>query len=135
MGVEAYSTKSPEFIREQLGWVNGGDAPSFQPFRHKNHSVDKTTAWSHPAEFAALDSAPDPILGYLSQRAKWVQLAGISSAIELLFTSSTRSAPQGILIADEVGIGKTLHALGIIAFINQIIQGRAANIPDPPILG
>jgi hypothetical protein len=135
MGVEAYSGQPPDVIRAQLGWVNGRDAPTFQPFRHPDLARNKTTAWSHPAEFAVLDSLPDPSISeFVPQRAKWVQLAGIASAIKLLFTSSTGLAPRGILIADEVGVGKTLHALGIIAFINQIVQGRAANIHDPPIL-
>jgi hypothetical protein len=132
MGVQAYASMSPESIHTELGWLNGFDAPSFQPFRHAD---GVRTGWSHPAEFGNLDTRdPIPSPGFIPQRAKWVQLCGIASIISLIFTEAEVPKPGGILLADEVGVGKTLHALGVCAFINQIIQGRAAGIPDPPIL-
>lgn len=131
MGVERFASMSPESIRAELGWFNGFDAPSFQPFRR----IDGTTAWSHPTEFANLDTTnPIPPTRFVQQRAKWVQLCGIASIIPLIFTEAKGPKPEGILLADEVGVGKTLHSAGVSAFINQIIQGRAAGIPDPPIL-
>ncbi|KAF9513958.1 hypothetical protein BS47DRAFT_1295599 [Hydnum rufescens UP504] len=126
---------SSEKIRTELGWLNGFDAPSFQPFRHAEIARLNYTAWSHPSEFIALDlSNPNPPPNFISQRAKWVQLVGIASLVSSLFTQTEGPLPEGILLADEVGVGKTLHALGFIAFINQIIQGRTAGIVDPPIL-
>ena len=135
MGVEEYSKMSPETIRKQLGWANGFDAPSFQPFRHPDVTRLQYTAWSHPQEFSALDTTSvEPPAPFIKQRVKWVQLVGIASIAKLMFTEDSNPKPIGILLADEVGVGKTLHSLGICAFINQIAQGRATETPDPPIL-
>jgi hypothetical protein len=135
MGVEDYASMSPEAIRAELGWSNGFDAPSFQPFRHVDVSRLHYTAWTHPTEFSLLDTSNSPPPPeFIPQRTKWVQLAGIASLIKGIFTQANGPKPGGILLADEVGVGKTLHALGVIGFLNQIIQGRSAHIPDPPIL-
>jgi hypothetical protein len=108
LGIEHYFLMSFEKIQTEVGWLNDFDAPSFQPFQHAEITRLNYTPWSHPAEFAALDlSNLNPPPNFLSQKAKWVQLVGITSLVSSLFTLTEGPLPESILLADKVGVGKT----------------------------
>jgi len=52
----------------------------------------------------------------------WHQLAGIHSIVCTIFIATEDlSHPCGVLIGDEVGLGKTAQAIGVIAFLNMVI--------------
>ncbi|KAF8889787.1 P-loop containing nucleoside triphosphate hydrolase protein [Infundibulicybe gibba] len=87
--------------------------------------------WDHPGLLESLvkTQAVAPI------RLHWHQLAGVHAIIRSLFHDRARAgACRGVLVADEVGLGKTVIALSAIAFLNHAIWLKASNKPVPPVL-
>ena len=124
------------FFLLDLGWGNHGLAPSMNPAFHEGG----LTAWDVPGDFLATLTPTQPLsdlpAGWLPQSLSWSQLVGVSAIVDRLFSSTVGPSPQGVLLADEVGLGKTAHSIALIAFLNQIIDGRGSTPPlsDPPII-
>ncbi|KAF8869930.1 SNF2 family N-terminal domain-containing protein [Infundibulicybe gibba] len=85
-----------------------------------------TTAWDSPDVFAK-----EPL------KLHWHQLAGVQSVIRNTFTKEPNAEDKcsGILICDEVGLGKTALAIATIAFLNQSIYCAENGSAQPPVLG
>lgn len=87
-------------------------------------------AWSSPEEFKNVNHL-------IPLSLHWHQLAGIHSIIRNTFTTQPDSTHcTGMLIADEVGLGKTAMVVATIATLNHFfwIQNHTDNAPLPPIL-
>jgi len=69
-----------------------------------------------------LDAETTKTLETVDLRLEWVQLAGIHAMVKKTWdiAERTEGRGRGVLLADEVGVGKTAQAMGFIAFINQI---------------
>lgn len=96
------------------------------------------TAWDAAGQFLAGLAPTQSNLpaGWLPQSLSWSQLVGLCAIVDRIFSPTIGPCPQGILLADEVGLGKTGHVIAAIAFVNQIIDGRRSTPPlsDPSIL-
>ncbi|KAF9520456.1 hypothetical protein BS47DRAFT_1357316 [Hydnum rufescens UP504] len=128
LGVSAFSDRTSEGLRTLLGWPQDQDSPFLLPFRH----VDGQTEFNKGQEalFQHLDpSTLDPPYPFTSQRLQWHQLLGIVSAVCQVFSSSDQASERGILLADEVGLGKTAQGLGLIAFLTQMVVHLSADRP------
>ncbi|KAL0575320.1 hypothetical protein V5O48_006649 [Marasmius crinis-equi] len=125
IGMEVEATMSPEQLGRALGYRNGLPF-QFNEQRHANGM----TVWDHPEAFKSADISP--------LRLFWHQLAGLHSIIRNCTTPRDAKKPStpGMLIADEVGLGKTALCLMVIAFVNQVLLLRKSknNLPMPPIL-
>jgi SNF2-related domain len=134
LGVSVFSDRGSEGLRTLLGWPQDQDSPFLLPFRHADGHTEFDKG--HEALFQHLDpSALDPPHPFTAQHLQWHQLLGIASAVHQVFSSSGQVSECGILLADEVGLGKTAQGLGLIAFLAQMVVVRKNGGSDPPILG
>ncbi|RDB15031.1 Protein CHROMATIN REMODELING 5 [Hypsizygus marmoreus] len=134
-GTEYESTVPPNDLARNLGFVNG--LPFlFNTYRHRGglSAWDPANADLFEGSNAALNPEMDRILLH------WHQLCGVHSMIRMTFTAT--SAPDrccGVLIADDVGLGKTFQAATTIAFLSdlrmrQMLLSEKKQVPLPPII-
>ncbi|KAG7093167.1 hypothetical protein E1B28_006856 [Marasmius oreades] len=129
LGMEVEALLTPDELSELLGFRKG--LPYlFNTLRHDGG----ITPWDSPSDFAVNPSQPLRN-SFQPLSLHWHQLAGISSIIRNTFTADRKKhTTNGMLIADEVGLGKTTQCLATIAFLNQAIFLREKGSPPPPIL-
>jgi hypothetical protein len=72
--------------------------------------------------------------GHIMNQLEWHQMAAIASMLQHYFQPDDRH-PSGMLIADDVGVGKTLENYGLIASVVDILDQVAAGRAVPPIIG
>jgi len=129
-GTEVESTMTPSHLSQKLGFVN--NLPIlFNTHRH----VGGVTPWDDSAAFRNLDrlkSSED----FTPNELHWHQLAGVHAILRRLLSEEPSRARPGILIADEVGLGKTLQSLATIAWLTECAgrQWNEVDSPLPPIL-
>ncbi|KXN81813.1 hypothetical protein AN958_03743 [Leucoagaricus sp. SymC.cos] len=124
-GMEVEHQMQPNHLSSRLGFRTGLP-PQFNVYRHRSG-----TPWDDDTLFKA-----DSSLGELSKMAlHWHQLAGVHSIVRSIFTDIPEpDRPCGVLVGDEVGLGKTAQAITFIAFLNQAIWLQRDNRPLPDIL-
>ncbi|KAF9443968.1 hypothetical protein P691DRAFT_808051 [Macrolepiota fuliginosa MF-IS2] len=129
-GMEIESTMSLVALAIQLGLKSG------LPFQFNAHRhCSGMLAWDHEEMFKA-DPLPEEIERL---RLHWHQLAGVHSILRSIFTTTkSENHVTGILVADEVGLGKTAQAVTLIAMLNQAIwiqePERTYSTSLPPVL-
>jgi TATA-binding protein-associated factor len=123
LGMEIEAKMSPDTLAQNIG-LKGGLPLMFYPHRHKSGA----NVWDSPKLFDKKDSL-------LDSKLLWSQLSGLHSVLRNCFTSDPKVKDQSsMLIADEVGLGKTTLALSIIATLNQFIAQQKEGVSPPPIL-
>jgi hypothetical protein len=65
----------------------------------------------------------------------WHQLVGVASMAHKVFSAEERQECFGILLADEVGVGKTAQVMGFIALLQTIYQAEQKQKTRPALLG
>ncbi|KAK1233548.1 hypothetical protein PQX77_003294 [Marasmius sp. AFHP31] len=121
LGMEDEAGMSPEQLSQALGLVDGLPF-QWNAVRHR----DGLTRWRNPKAF---DSDANPSL-----QLHWHQLAGAHSIFRNCFEKEgTGKSTRGMLIADEVGLGKTALCLLIIAIVNQVIHLRGMGKSPAPV--
>ncbi|KAF8057085.1 P-loop containing nucleoside triphosphate hydrolase protein, partial [Lyophyllum atratum] len=133
-GVEVEYNMSPEALSRALGFVNG------LPFLFNTHRhTGGLSSWD-PADAHLFDASK--VASNLEMEAitlHWHQLCGAHSMTRVNFTE--KPAPGrccGVLVADDVGLGKTFQQAVMIAVLTQLAMRRmlpAANRgPLPPVI-
>lgn len=85
-----------------------------------------------PPSYSPGDPVPE---GYQLNQLEWHQLVAIITSLRLSFDSKARPAP-GVLIADDVGVGKTHSSFGVIASLTDLLdRASQPNVPLPPYVG
>ncbi|KAH9852798.1 hypothetical protein C2E23DRAFT_697312, partial [Lenzites betulinus] len=98
-GVEEYSKLSYAELARALGLPNS-DLPFFNLLQDPIGELD---AWSEEGQAVLRSDAAVPL------KPMWHQMVGITKIIDNLFDK------KNLLIMDEVGVGKTMQAVGAIA--------------------
>ena len=122
-GVENQMLMAPEVLARELGFV-GWIPPAFHDKRHPLG----VNAWDQPQAFLTG-------IQLLPMRLHWHQLVGVDAIVERLWSVVPNFRNAGILIGDEVGLGKTAQAIALLAFFNLSITAQLTGKPLPPILG
>jgi TATA-binding protein-associated factor len=119
LGMEGEARLSPRALAKALGFV---DKLPYQ-FNNTRHMTG-LNPWDQPESFQA-PTQLNPL------KLHWHQLAGVHSMARNIFTSEATQSMRGILVADEVGLGKTALSVAFIAFVNQVkvIQDRNQKLP------
>lgn len=125
MGVEC--KMNPDQLATRLGFLKQRLPLQFNHYRHRS-----LTPWDMPQIFtpSSKHDSLDPL------KLHWHQLAGVHSIIRQKFTKKpTSDQCLGMILCDEVGLGKTGLALATIAFLSQcvLIQTKGGTLPK--ILG
>jgi hypothetical protein len=64
----------------------------------------------------------------------WHQLCGVSEIVNRIWTAEQTPDVHGVLLADDVGVGKTAQVMASIAFIQLVFQSEAHKHLRPPII-
>lgn len=125
------SKLSPEALASNLGFLDG--LPFlFARHRHRGGITSWDSGKGHLFEAAKADENPDMNRNALH----WHQLYGVHKQVRLFFTPEPQAArPCGILVADEVGLGKTYQAIAMIAFLTDLVMRQKVGGKMPPIIG
>lgn len=134
-GIDIEGTLSPQEISKNLGFQQGLPLP-FNTHRHRGG----VSAWDRPDLFEPTSMAQDPEMEPIVLH--WHQLAGVHAIIRMLFTKEPSLGKVcGVLIADEVGLGKTFQAATVVAFLSDLTfrqhmrKHKSQIIPNPPLIG
>jgi hypothetical protein len=141
LGVDNFRSLDDTALNRLLNFPDGRPA-LFARFR----SLSRKSAWDDGAEKDFVEGNPD--MQPLSLL--WHQRVGIASIVEKIWQKDITNTVPGILLADEVGVGKTAQVMGSIAFMidqywaHQIASAKAVSplidvdvntVRKAPILG
>ncbi|KAM6488891.1 P-loop containing nucleoside triphosphate hydrolase protein [Amanita muscaria] len=129
MGVERMQTKTQEELCNLLSFQQGRPI-NWNSFRSVSNS---RTAWEETDEVARakFETGGD---GMQELSLLWHQLVGVASLAVKAWGTDPRHAPFGILLADEVGVGKTAQVMAFIALLQLVNQCEVNGQSRPPIL-
>lgn len=114
LGMDVEYSLTPADLATHLGFTKQRLPHQFNNLRH----ALGLTPWADGILFSTKPT-PDCLK---PNALHWHQLAGIHSITRSIFTTSPDPHHcTGVLIADEVGLGKTAQSLSLIAFLNQCI--------------
>jgi TATA-binding protein-associated factor len=125
LGVENVSHLSVKALEQQLGFQDTLP-PIFNPLCHS----DGLNLWD-------LKDSQDQN-GYLERLSlHWHQLCAVLAVIQKVFLASNGDAQActGVLIADEVGLGKTAVGMALIALMANAVVSRQSAVQLPPCIG
>lgn len=133
LGVEEESKLPPEVLAHNLGFPEGRPL-LFNSHRHRGG----LSAWD-PANaplYERKNAEKNPEMEEI--KLHWHQMAGVHSIARKLFSPTPTPNPRrGMLIADEVGLGKTYQAATLIALLSDRVTREQLkdnpNIKLPPI--
>jgi SNF2 family DNA or RNA helicase len=125
-GVEVEAKMPPDQLSVNLGFTKDHLPFQFNPYHHSKGF----STWDSPSMFKA--GQPD----IQTQGLHYHQLAGVHAVIRKIFSDKPNEGPcRGILLADEVGLGKTAMAISVMAFLSHLVLLQASEAPLPPIIG
>lgn len=122
----------PSLLAERLGFPNGVPL-LFNKYRHRDGLI---TPWdthvTHLFEPKAARNNED-MIPFVPH---WHQLAGTHAVLRKVFNSERdQDACTGMLVADDVGLGKTCQATLIVSALADAVQLRKEKKDLPPLLG
>lgn len=130
-GVEIESSMPHTILAENLGFP-GGLPLLFNKYRHRDglSPWDATSAHLFDDDAAQYSEDMTPFVPH------WHQLAGTHAVLRKIFQSKPDGhACTGMLIADDVGLGKTCQATMVIAALADAVQLQRDGKRLPPLLG
>jgi hypothetical protein len=131
-GVEVECQMREEDLADRLGFTKNCLPILFNPVRH----LMGTTAWDPKHRNAIVDAGLDSLDPMLEKLAlHWHQLAGVHAVVRKIFSSETSADNcTGMLLADEVGLGKTMQSLAVVAFLMDLKVRQERATPSPPLI-
>ncbi|KAF8668495.1 hypothetical protein AX14_006173 [Amanita brunnescens Koide BX004] len=129
MGVEEMKMKSTDELCSLLGFKDG------RPFTwNKYRSLGNIrSAWdtSLESELAMfIDGGEDMELLTLL----WHQLVGVAAMASKVWLKDESKKTFGILLADDVGVGKTAQVMAFIAFLQLVYESQVQDVALPALL-
>jgi hypothetical protein len=130
--VEEEATMTLGEVMRNLGFGEKGLPFSFNQYRH----TAGFSPWNpeHRSLFEVPQgSQPSPGIDALSLHSH--QLSGVHAVIRRVFTKTPNpNNCPGMLIADEVGLGKTFEACTILAFLSELGIKQSKKLSIPPMI-
>lgn len=126
-GVEVEVDMSVKDLCSSLDFRNSRPV-TFNEYRH----LGGATLWDPKEKDLFKDDSPTlaPVKLF------WYQLAGVHAIIRKIFNEDPILAfIASMLLADEVGLGKTLQAIAVIAFLADLAHRQRNSMALPPIIG
>ena len=147
LGVTKFAQTPPEDLKRMLGLCDshstltpltsnkGWDAnlpPNMAKCRPTDPLVLRDPNYVAPKLDANTDLAA---INHIANELEWHQQVAIAACLPLFFSNEAEPNP-GVLLADDVGVGKTLEAFGLIATLTDLIDRVAKDHEAilPPIL-
>ena len=130
-GVEIEWSMPPDTLAANLGFP-GGLPLLFNKYRHRNglSPWDPDSAWLFEDEEAQNNEDMIPFVPH------WHQLAGTHAILRKVFYSTPdKTVCTGMMVADDVGLGKTCLATMVITGLVDGVQLQKDKRNLPPLLG
>lgn len=130
VGADYEANKSPEQLATNLGFVE--NLPLL--FNKYRHSAG-LSCWTNPNVFNSVDPANLPS-DIKRLQLHWHQLAGVHAILRACFTE--QPLPDhctGMLVADEVGLGKTYQSASVIACLADAVIRQTLSVKMAPLFG
>lgn len=129
-GVEVEALMSPAVLARNLGFSPETMLPPV--FNHYRHTGG-LNSWDEPSAFN--DANPENLESLEPFTLHWHQLAGVHALIRMTFTPEPAPGHcTGVLVADDVGLGKTFQAITVIAVLAALIHCQSTvKSKTPPI--
>ncbi|KAF9470773.1 hypothetical protein BDN70DRAFT_939435 [Pholiota conissans] len=128
LGVEYEADKSRKKLAFNLGFVDGLPL-IFNTYRHSAG----LTPWTVPDLFEFEDSSTLPP-DVKKLELHWHQLAGVHAILRTLFTNEPDfDHCTGVLVTDEVGLGKTYQSATVIACLIDAVIRQREGLKTPPL--
>jgi len=124
LGMEGISNHDSKTLCTLLDFVDGRPI-TFNTHRHKAG----ITPWDREDVAVKLTDHPEDNPELEPLRLRWHQLAGVMAMVSQNFYANPQPADEqstGTLVADQVGLGKTFQAAGVIAFLSQVYHRQKA---------
>jgi hypothetical protein len=130
MGVDDMKGGTTEELSNLLGFVDARPV-NWNNFRSKDNLV---SGWdtSASADVRQKSEHGGPDMDEL--RLLWHQLCGIAAIVDRVWTGEETPGVHGVLLADDVGVGKTAQVMGVIAFLQLVFKLEEQGLPRPPII-
>jgi hypothetical protein len=130
-GVEIESSMSPTMLAKNLGFPRG-----LPLLFNRYRSRDGLSPWDSDCAHLFDDDAAHNNEDMIPFVPHWHQLAGTHAIFRKVFSSKqNKDACTGMLIADDVGLGKTCQATMVIAALADAVQLQNNKETLPPLLG
>ncbi|KAH6905671.1 P-loop containing nucleoside triphosphate hydrolase protein [Coprinopsis sp. MPI-PUGE-AT-0042] len=134
LGVTFESTKAYSELAKVLGLDEDGRLLIFNKVRHSGGLTPWTKTGNRAFKEYANEDGPSQ---FKPLRLHWHQLSGMSAALRKLFREQAVKDPiPGVLIADQVGLGKTFLAIAILGLLIQLGTSKSLSHKNliPPII-
>ena len=132
-GTEEEAMLTARAMLANLDFRNANLPFHFNKFRH----TSGLTPWE--AEHTSIfqdDNQPDKNPDLVALQLHHHQIMGVHSILRNIFSEEPDiNACTGMLVADEVGLGKTLQACTVLAFLGELAMRQKHAKPVPPIIG
>jgi SNF2 family DNA or RNA helicase len=124
LGVSDFKDKSIDELRRLLGLQSERDQPAFPMFNefvadaglerdpHLNDDVLRTKTDEELREFSMIRTRP-----------RWHQYVGLVAMVKRFFDG------QNVILADDVGVGKTLQCMMVMAYLRHLKVMKAEKPP------
>lgn len=125
---------SYEQLCSSLGLDTSGRPFLFAKVRH----TEGLTAWTKEgaAAFKQFTKGKTPAGLFKEIRMHWHQLSGAHAVLRKLFSpEKDPSNVPGMLVADEVGLGKSFLSILLTAFFIELGMRRKTKVALPPLIG
>jgi TATA-binding protein-associated factor len=127
-GVDVEASMSSSQLASNLGFQQNGNMPFlFNTVRHSGG----ISSWSDEFKEAVRShsGALDPFA------LQWHQLAGSHAVLRRVFSATPDPAHcTGMLLADDVGLGKTIQAATVMAVLSELSVQRERGLAIPPLI-
>lgn len=129
IGVTAYKKHTFEELASSLAFSDGRPV-QFSKFRSLSNTYD---SWSDDKALYWEKGGS----GMVEVQGQWHQLAGVCGMVDKVFVGKNEETKTShILIADDVGLGKTLEMMMLLAFLMQVYvcENSTSIRKRPPII-
>lgn len=115
-----------------LGWSEPR-APTHATYRPDDAARLRDAGYTRPTPSIFPETPP----AHSKNDLQWHQLVAIAAIHKQAWAPTSAPQCNGVLLADDVGVGKTMSAFGSVAFMVDIVDRLSAGHADklPPLLG
>jgi hypothetical protein len=127
LGVAEFATASDVNLHCMLRLSKQGEVPFWNAYVTNS----RASPWDSLVLFDFHSCNGDPSANFYPCCLHWAQLSSLVTVIKIATADPKPSTHWGILLADEVGLGKTGSIMGLVAFFLHVREHIENNAPLP----
>jgi len=120
MGVDLMKGKTIDELSNLLGFADARPV-NWNNFRDKDNLV---SGWDKDASANVRQKLENGGPDMVPLRLLWHQLCGVAAIADRVWTEEKKPDVHGVLLADDVGVGKTAQVMAFIAFLQLVYESE-----------